>query len=141
MCERWADYFAWSYVNLGIPLQRLHGTRDRGVGPHRTGIRNSETHIPGGNVYEGPDSWSSSSTKACCGDQRLLQLYGPNLDGGAGSIIERARVIAAAVQAGRCTWLPQGDVDLASALARTGNQAPGFTPVEWLRLFAKALAG
>lgn len=123
-CERIADVIAWSWPALGIPIQRLRRTDSAGHGPHRTGISAPVTGIPGGNVYEGPDRWSSDIHKPCSGDVRLRQMYGPALDGGDGSILARARVIATTVAAGRCDYLPPGDVDLAFALARTGGAPP-----------------
>jgi len=126
MCERFADIIAWSDDGLGIPIQRLHRTDSAGSGPHRTGISHPTTNLSNGNVYEGPGRWSSSTSKPCCGDKRLLQLYGPNMDGGDGSILARARVIRDAVRAGQCTWLPPGDVDLASALARGSGAPPAW---------------
>jgi hypothetical protein len=127
--ERIADWIAWAAVDLGIPIQRLYGTRTAGHGPHGTGIKNRESRI-GLSVYEGPDKWSTSTTKACPGDKRILQLYGPHLDGGSGSILARARVIRDGVKAGRFDWLPRGDVDLSAALAR------GETVSWWRSWFA-----
>ena len=126
MCERIADWIAWARPSLGIPIQRLHRTDSRGHGPHRTGISHPTTTLSNGNVYEGSGRWSSSTSKPCCGDKRLVQLYGPNMDGGPGSILSRAQAIDDAVSAGRCGWLPTGDVDLPAALARTGGE-----PVDW----------
>jgi hypothetical protein len=119
MCERIADWIAFADIELGIPIQRLHGTRGHGHGPHGTGISDRATN-QGINLYEGPDRWSTDKKKPCCGDRRIIQLYGPNLDGGAGSILERARVIATHVRAGG-SYLPPGDVDLPSALTRGGG--------------------
>lgn len=127
MCERIADWIAWAEPALGIPIRRLHGTRSSGHGPHGTGIPNRATNR-GIDVYEGPDRWSTDNRKPCPGDLRILQLYGPNLDGGAGSILERARQIADS-GAGP---LPPGDVDLASALARGGGQPAEFDLLRWV---------
>ena len=92
------------------------------------------------NLYEGPDRWSSSTSKPCPGDHRIVQLYGPNLDGGAGSIMERGRQIAAHVRAGGF-YLPQGDVDLSSALTRGGGDWFSSTaPADFVKLFAAAAA-
>jgi hypothetical protein len=121
-CERIADIIAWADHDLGIPIQRMHSTRSAGHGPHGTGI-SARASLRGISVYEGPDAWSSDSHKPCPGDLRIIQLYGPNLDGGEGSILWRAGVISSAVATGRCGWLPQGAVDLRSALARTGSPA------------------
>lgn len=116
-CERLADIAAWDENVLGIPAVMMHSTRDRGHGVHGTGIPNRETE-QGIKVYQGPDKWSTDSTKPCPGDKRILQYFGPNLDGGAESILERARTIAAAVRGGTVDYLPAGDVDLPFALAR-----------------------
>ena len=94
------------------------------------------------NLYEGPDRWSSSTSKPCPGDHRIVQLYGPNLDGGAGSIMERGRAIAAHVRAGG-SYLPQGDVDLGSALARGAGPRDWFSSTasaDFVRLFAAAVS-
>ena len=138
MCERIADWIAWGDLELGIPTQRLHRTDSAGNGPHRTGIRNATTNLPNGNVFEGPGRWSSSTSKPCCGDKRLVQMYGPDMDGN-GVILQRARVIRDGVAAGRCTWLPPGDVDLHAALVRTGDA--GWSAADWLRLFTAVLTG
>jgi hypothetical protein len=129
MCERIADVIAWADITLGIPIQRLHGTRSAGHGPHGTGITNRTTNR-GINVYEGPDKWSVDMQKPCCGDLRILQLYGPALDGGAGSILQRARDLSAGIKTGQCGFLPRGDVDLGSALTRGDGQP--WTVLQWI---------
>jgi hypothetical protein len=128
-CERLADIAAFDENELGIPAVMMHGTRDRGHGVHGTGIPHRETEM-GINLYVGPDRYSTDNTKPCPGDKRILQYLGPNLDGGAGSILERARVIAAHIRAGG-SYLPQGDVDLRSALARGGEPEP-FDVLRWI---------
>lgn len=140
-CERLADIAAFDENELGIPAVMMHGTRDRAHGVHGTGIPNRETEI-GLNIYVGPDVFSTDRRKPCPGDKRILQYLGPNLDGGEGSILARGRVIAAAVRARQCDYLPPGDVDLRSALARGGEVLSFFdslTPADWIMLFADAL--
>lgn len=128
-CERIADWVAFADVALGIPIQRLHGTRDRGHGGHCTGISNRASSR-GLNLYEGPDRWSTDMRKPCPGDLRIIQLYGPALDGGAGSILARARAISAHVRAGG-SYLPPGPVNLPAALARGGG-ALQLGILEWI---------
>ena len=125
MAERIADIIAWAEDGLGIPIQRLHRTDSAGHGPHRTGISHPTTNLGNGNVYEGPGRWSSSTSKPCCGDKRLLQLYGDDMSGN-GPIMQRARVIRDGVRAGQFSFLPPGDVDLASALARGSGAPPSW---------------
>lgn len=128
-CERLADVAAFDENELGIPSVRMHSTRDCGHGPHATGI----PHRVGRAVvdlWEGPDHFSTDDSKSCCGNHRIFQMYGPNLDGGAGSILERGRVIAAHVRAGG-SYLPQGDVDLPSALSRGGGE---FSILDWISI-------
>ena len=125
MAERIADWIAWADVALGIPIQRLHRTDSAGHGPHRTGISHPTTNLGNGNVYEGPGRWSSSTSKPCCGDKRLIQLYGDDMSGN-GPIMQRARVIRDGVRAGQFGFLPPGDVDLASALARGSGAPPAW---------------
>jgi hypothetical protein len=135
-CERIADIQAFGDIELGIPLVRLYGTRDRGNGGHCTGIPHRASLV-GLNVYQGPDVWSVDDHKPCPGDKRIVQLYGPNLDGGEGSIIARAKVIAAGIRAGNWSYLPDGDVDLPSALAR-GGESDWFSQATTLEV-ARAL--
>lgn len=127
-CERIADIIAWDDVVLGIAARTVVSTRDRAHGMHGHGIPNRASLI-GTNIYVGPDRWSTDSRKPCPGDKRIAQWP---------AIIARAQIIAAAVRAGRCTWLPQGPVDLRSALARTGGAR---TAAGWLRLFAEVARG
>lgn len=129
-CERIADIVAFNENELGIPAQRMHSTRSSGNGPHGTGIPNRSS-LQGLSVYEGPDRWSVDDHKPCPGDLRIRQLYGPNLDGGAGSILARGRVIAEGVRAGRFGYLPVGDVNLRSALARGGAPVE-FDVLAWI---------
>lgn len=117
-CERIADIIAWDDVTFGIEARTVRTTRDRAHGMHGHGIPNRSTRT-GTNIYVGPDRWSSDSNKPCPGDKRIAQWPG---------IITRAQVIRDAVKAGRCDWLPQGNVDLRSALARTGSAPVGWWP-------------
>ncbi len=59
--------------------------------------------------------WTRHDGKRCPGDLRVQQIPG---------IVARAQVLAAAVRAGRCGWLPQGAVNVVAALARTTLDAP-----------------
>lgn len=115
-CERISDIIAWDDVVLGIEARTVQSTRDRAHGMHGHGIANRSS-LTGTNIYVGPDRWSTDNRKPCPGDKRIAQWAG---------IIVRAQVIAAAVRAGRCTWLPVGDVDLPSALARTDTASPAW---------------
>jgi hypothetical protein len=140
-CERLADIAAWDENVLDIPARYITSTRDRGHGVHGNGISNRSTLV-GLSVWKGPDRWSTDMSKPCPGDKRIRQYLGPNYDGGAGSILERARAIAAGVRAGLCDYLPQGDVNLKTALARNVGNGPvdqGFTATDWLELFTAAL--
>jgi len=141
-CERLADIAAFDQNELGIPAVKMGGTRDRGHGVHGTGIPNRET-MQGISVYRGPDRWSTDNTKPCPGDKRIKQYFGPNLDGGDGSILARARVIAAGVRAGRFGYLPVGDVDLRSALARgvSGDEFDRATPEDIRQAVLAGLRG
>jgi hypothetical protein len=106
-CERFADIGAWSLLNLNIPLALLPDSKPgrSGHGPHRLGIDPWRA--------DGGELWTRHPGKPCPGNLRILQIPG---------ILARAKVIAEAVQAGRCSWLPPGEVDLPSALARTNTQ-------------------
>ena len=128
-CERIADIIAWDDVVLGIAARTVGSTRDRAHAVHGHGIPRRWTSGEGPNIYVGPDQWSKDDQKPCPGNKRITQWPG---------IIARAQVIAAAVRAGRCGWLPTGEVDLRSALARTGG---GRSASGWLRLFAEVARG
>lgn len=108
--ERNADIAAWAVDAIGIPLDWMTNTRQAGHAPHRLGVPNPDGRI---NVGYGPDQWTTHPGKQCPGDMRIIQLRDV--------ILPRARVILAAVRAGRCTWLPPGPVNLVAALARTGG--------------------
>lgn len=124
-CERLADIAAFDENELNIPAVMMHNTRDRAHGVHRSGIDNPTTEM-GIRLWVGPDRFSVDMQKPCPGDKRILQYLGTGIDGGAGSILARARVIAAAVRAGTCGYLPVGDVNLIAAYARTGNNPDGW---------------
>lgn len=114
-CERFADFLAWDHIENGAILSDMGDSRpgSHGCGCHRYGI--DPWRISGGEV------WTSAAGKVCPGTARVRQLPG---------IIERAKVIAAAVRAGRCTFLAPGRIDLKFALARTGN-APLPNKKDW----------
>lgn len=115
-CERIADIFAWLNLDHGIPLRLMatSATSEHGIGPHRLGV-------PGWPIYDnnGGELWTSHAGKPCPGDMRIAQLPG---------IVARAQVIASAVTAGTATWLPTGNVDLPSALARGATSVPTTPP-------------
>jgi hypothetical protein len=108
-CERAADVTAWLHLEYGLPLQVMQTshTSEHGVGPHRLGV-------PGWPPYDenGGELWTSHPGKTCPGDLRIAQIP---------SIVARAQVIADAIQAGRCGYLPTGEVDVQAALARTDS--------------------
>jgi LysM repeat protein len=108
--ERQADIAAWMVDALGIPLHFMGSTREAGHAPHRLGVPNPTGDV---DVGYGPDCWTSHAGKQCPGDRRILQLRD--------KVLPRAAVILAAVRAGRCGWLPTGDVNMDAALARTGT--------------------
>ncbi len=128
-CERFSDLLAWDHIENGGLLQDMGDSRrsSHGVGVHRYGITGYRPYRDvGGEV------WSGSSSKVCPGSARVRQLPG---------IIGRAQVIAAAVRAGRCGYLPVGRVNLGAALARTGDTPPdNRTPEEkeWDLIMASA---
>lgn len=111
--ERLADIAAWLHTTDGLPLVQCADSRpgSQGLAPHRLGI--DPWRIPGG------ETWTRAAGKPCPGTARIAQI---------GPILARAKTIAAAVAAGRCTWLPTGPVDLAHALARTSGQPPQPAP-------------
>lgn len=112
-CERIADIIAHGNVALGIPVRWMNTTREPGNAPHRLGVPQASGEVQ---IGYGPDAWTAHPGKQCPGDKRVLQLRD--------EIIPRAAVIAKAVMTGKCGWVPRGNVDLASALARTGDAAP-----------------
>lgn len=114
-CERAADMLAWQHLEYGLELRVMQTSRrsERGVAPHRLGV--APWRVSDGEV------WTRHDGKRCPGDLRVQQIP---------AIVARASAIAAAVQAGRCTWLPPGAVDVPAALTRTtiGSPLPGTTP-------------
>ena len=112
--ERKADVFAWFCVVLGLPCQMMASSdpAQSGLAPHRWGIAPWRDQLGGG------ETWTRHEGKPCPGDLRVESMPG---------IVARARQIIEAVNAGRCTWLPDGDVDLPSALARTKTQTTQTT--------------
>lgn len=134
-CERIADVTAWLHIEHGIPVRVMQSshTSEHGVGPHRLGVPG----WPGGYDDVGGERWTSHPGKPCPGDLRIAQIPG---------IVARAQVIADAIQAGRCGYLPTGNVDLAAALARTGGKistpsggatTPPSTPTDWFDMASK----
>lgn len=114
-CERVADLLAWQHLSYGLELRVMQTSRrsERGVAPHRLGV--APWRVSDGEV------WTRHDGKRCPGDLRVAQIPG---------IVARAQVIAAAVQAGRCGWLPTGTVDVPAALARTSGGNTILTPAE-----------
>jgi hypothetical protein len=113
-CERLADLIAWGNVEHGIPIRLMRTSRraDVGVGYHRLGV----PKIDGGkDGWPDGELWTTSPGKPCPGDGRIAQVPG---------IVARAAVIAAAVKAGRCSFLDPDPFTLADALARTGGTVP-----------------
>lgn len=105
--ERAADFMAWLNLDYGVPLRMMASSArsESGHAPHRWGI--APWRQPGG------ESWTAHDGKPCPGDLRVAQLPG---------IVQRAKVIAAAIKAGKCSYLPPGPVDVVKALARTGGK-------------------
>lgn len=102
-CERASDLLAWQHLHYGLDLRVMQTSRrgETGVAPHRLGV--APWRVPGGEV------WTRHDGKRCPGDLRVAQIP---------TIVARAQVIAAAVKAGRATWLPAGVVNVGAALQR-----------------------
>jgi LysM repeat protein len=112
--ERLADLCAWFAFTHNVPLRQMQTSRraDIGIGYHRLGV----PKIAGGrDGWPDGELWTSSPGKPCPGNGRIAQVPG---------IVARAQDILAAVQQSRCTWLPRGPVNLKTAYARTGSNAP-----------------
>jgi hypothetical protein len=112
-CERAADVLAFLNVNVGIALELSTTAGHPGWNGHRIGIDQWRT-----DSYNSGEVWTQHNGKPCPGDLRMLQIPG---------ILARAREIKAAVQAG-ADWLPTGEVNLTTALARGGNTPPPTPP-------------
>lgn len=131
-CERFSDFLAWDHNENGTLLTNMRDSRpsSHGVGAHRYGV-------PSGGPYDlvsGGEVWTSHPGKVCPGTARVEQIDG---------IIARAIVIARAVLAGRCGYLPPGRVNLAAAYARTGAAGAPSTPAtpiekEWDEMASEA---
>lgn len=121
-CERVADVIAFLNVEAGISMGLSTTAGHPGWNGHRIGIESWRSSI-----YHSGEVWTQHDGKPCPGDLRMAQIPG---------ILARAAVIKAAVQAGTATWLPTGEVDLPTALAR-GGSTPTPPPVDtdWLSDF------
>lgn len=133
--ERIVDIGAFLNIELGIPIRRMMNTRERGHAPHRLGVPSPSGSV---DVGYGPDRWTKWPGKACCGDERIRQLFGDDLQCGPGSIIFDMQRLADAIRAGRATYLPTGNVDVAAARARYNG---GRSAAQWVELFAAAVRG
>ena len=114
--ERFADWLYWRHKEHGFIIQDMRDSRrtSHGVGVHRYGIT---AYKPWTSV--GGEIWSTSSTKLCPGDARIVQV--------------QTEIIPRALELVRLDpgYLPPGRVDLASAWSRGKH-------IEWDDIMANA---
>jgi len=107
--ERFADWLYWRAKAHGFVIQDMRDSRrtSHGVGVHRYGIT---AYNPWKSV--GGEIWSTSSTKLCPGDARIVQV--------------QTEIIPRALELVRLDpgFLPPGRVDLQSALSRGASRPP-----------------